>query len=152
MSGELNLHTTSGLTVTALILGQNRATRWNGSALVAWDAIADADWATGMVTMTEEVTSDASGTGTYVGDFPAGITDAGEYPVEMYSGAAPTPGQRAIGIQTVPWDGTAAAMASTHDAAAVKAAIEAGGSSIALIKAVTDALTAAAAAKLALAG
>ena len=39
---------------------------------------------------------------------------------------------------------------STHDAAAVKTAIEAGGSSIAAIKAVTDALTAAAAAKLAL--
>jgi hypothetical protein len=39
---------------------------------------------------------------------------------------------------------------STHDADAVKTAIEAGGSSIALIKAVTDALTAAAAAKLAL--
>lgn len=37
---------------------------------------------------------------------------------------------------------------STHDAAAVKTAIEAGGSSIALVKAVTDALTAAAATKL----
>ena len=39
---------------------------------------------------------------------------------------------------------------STHDAAAVKTAIEAGGSSLALIKAVTDALTSAAATKLAL--
>ena len=39
---------------------------------------------------------------------------------------------------------------STHDAADVKTAIEAAGSSLALIKAVTDALTAAAAAKLAL--
>ncbi len=40
--------------------------------------------------------------------------------------------------------------ASTHNAAAVKTAIEAGGSHLALIKTVTDALTAAAAAKLAL--
>jgi len=107
MSGEFNLHTTSGLTIKALVLGQDRTTRWNGSALVAWNTIADADWATGLVALTEEQTSDATGTGTYVGDFPTGITVAGAYPIEFYSGASPTPGQRAIGIQAVWWGGAA---------------------------------------------
>ncbi len=108
MSSELNLHTVSGLTIKALIIGRDRATRWNGSALVAWDAISDVNWAVGLIAITEEVTSDATGTGTYIGDFPAGITTAGTYPIEFFSGASPIPGQQAIGIQTVYWDGTAA--------------------------------------------
>ncbi len=108
MSSELNLHTASGLTIKALVLGQDRSTRWNGSALVAWDAITDANWAVGLVVMTEELTSDGTGTGTYVGDFPTGINAEGEYPIEFFSGAAPVPGQQAVGIQTVNWNGTAA--------------------------------------------
>ncbi len=52
-------------------------------------------------------------------------------------------------VQSECADALTAAGVSTHDAAAVKTAIEAGGSHLALIKAVTDALTVAAATKLA---
>jgi hypothetical protein len=52
-------------------------------------------------------------------------------------------------VQSECADAITAAGVSTHDAAAVKTAMEAGGSHLALIKAVTDALTTAAATKLA---
>jgi len=107
MSGELNIHLATGLTIKAIVWGEDRTTRWNGSAMVAASAISDANWATGMITCTEQQTSDASGTGTYVGDFPAGITTAGEYAIEYYTGASPTPGQNTMGVQTVHWSGAA---------------------------------------------
>jgi hypothetical protein len=106
MGNELNLHTTSGLAVKAIVWGEDRATRWNGSAMVATSTISDAAWATGMVTCTEQDTSDTTGTGIYVGTFPTGITSAGEYAVEFFIGASPTPGQLIIGTQTVNWSGT----------------------------------------------
>ena len=106
MANELNLHTISGLTVKAIVLGEDRATRWNGSAMVDSSTISDAAWATGMVACAEKATSDATGTGTYVGTFPAGITTPGEYAIEFYSGASPTPGQQAIGVQARNWSGT----------------------------------------------
>lgn len=71
-------------------------------------------------------------------------------------------GAAGVSLSSIPWnaawdaevqsecaDAITAAGVSTHDAAAVKTAIEAGGSHLALIKAVTDALTTAAAGKLA---
>jgi len=108
MAGELQLKLSTGLTLKALIWGNDRTKRWNGSALVDSSTIADAAWATGMVGMTEETTSDATGTGTYTGTFPTGITAAGEYAIEYYSGASPTPGQAACGLQAVRWGGSAA--------------------------------------------
>jgi len=107
MAGELAVKLTTGLTLKALILGPVFSNRWDGSALVAISSVADADWATGMVAMTEQQTSDATGTTLYVGDFPAGITTPGEYLVVFYSGASPTPGQAGIGQQTVRWSGSA---------------------------------------------
>ncbi len=47
-------------------------------------------------------------TGTYVGDFPAGITASGEYAVEYYLSTAATPGSQAVGVQEVWWDGAKA--------------------------------------------
>jgi hypothetical protein len=73
--------------------------------MVATSTISDAAWATGMVTCTEQDTSDTTGSGTYVGGFP-GITVGGEHAVEFFSGASPTPGQQIIGVQTVNWSGS----------------------------------------------
>jgi len=115
MAGELNLHTTSGLTIKAIVWGENRTTRWNGTAMVATSTIADAAWATGMIACAEQLTSDTTGTGTYAGTFPAGITAAGEYAVEFYSGASPSPGDQAIGVQTVYWGGTVIASVAKMD-------------------------------------
>ncbi len=112
MSGELNLHTTSGLTVKAIVWELEDAVatgrRWNGSAMVVpSDSIDDAGWATGMVACAELLTkTDGTGTGTYVGTFPAGITAARRYRIEFYSGASPTPGQAVIDTQELDWGGS----------------------------------------------
>jgi hypothetical protein len=107
MAAELNLkHYATGATIVALIKGPDRSTRWNGSALAAISTIADASWATGLVPLTELLTADATPTGTYLGDFPSTLA-AGEYAVEYYSGASPAPGDEAIALQTIDWDGVA---------------------------------------------
>lgn len=98
MANELSFSYLTGQTIKALVWGKNRTTRWNGSAMVAPSTIADADWATGMVTMTEQATSDSTATGQYVGSLPfTGIT--GEHQVDYLLGASPTPGQERIGYQ-----------------------------------------------------
>ncbi len=110
MAGELNLkHTASGVTILALILGQNRTTRWNGTALVAISSVSDANWTTGMITLTEQQTSNNTRTAIYVGDFPLGIATPGEYVVEYYLSTAATPGSPSIGVQDIWWKGTALA-------------------------------------------
>jgi hypothetical protein len=109
MSGELNLkYSATNKTILALILGPDRTTRWNGSAMVAISSVSSANWTTGMVTLTEQATSNSVKTATYVGDFPTGITTAGDYAVEYYLSTAATPGSQLIGIQDIYWDGAAA--------------------------------------------
>jgi hypothetical protein len=109
MSGELNIkYSATGKTVLALILGSNRTTRWNGTAMIAISSVTAANWTTGMVTLTEQATSDSTHTATYVGDFPAGITSPGDYAVEYYLSTATTPGSQAVGMQNVWWNGTQA--------------------------------------------
>jgi hypothetical protein len=107
MAGELCLKYTTAQTVKALLWGHDRTTRWNGAAMVAASTISDASWATGMVSMTEQLTANSTRTGTYAGAFPAEITTPGEYYIEFYAGSAPTPGQAAIGFQTIEWNGSA---------------------------------------------
>ncbi len=108
MSGELNLkYSATGKTIYALILGSNRTTRWNGTAMVAISSVSAANWTTGMVTLTEQATSDSTKTATYVGDFPQGIDTPGEYAVEYYLSAAATPGSQAVGVQDIWWSGAA---------------------------------------------
>ena len=100
MSNELALAYTTGATLKALVWGKDRTTRWNGSAMAAPSTIADADWATGMVAMTEQDSSDATGSGQYVGSLPAtGVTQ--ELQIDFLVGATPTVGQRRIGYQSV---------------------------------------------------
>jgi len=108
MSGELNLKYSTEKTILALILGQDRTTRWNGSAMVSCDSITNDNWPVGMVQLNETHTNNfpATHTGTYVGNFPAGITTAGEYAVEYYLSTAATPGSPAIGMQDIWWNGS----------------------------------------------
>lgn len=98
MSGEYQVHLATGLTVYALVFDENRTKLWDGSAFTTISSIADADWADGKVTCTEQTTSDATGTGLYVGERPAEITTGGRYLVEFYSGT-PTPGLQNLAIQ-----------------------------------------------------
>ena len=121
MAGELNLkYSATGKTILALILGQDRTTRWNGSAMAALSTVPDANWTTGMVTLAEQKSSNNTNTATYVGHFPVGVAAAGEYVIEFYLNTAATPGSQMIGCQTIWWDGTklvspASAMILTPD-------------------------------------
>jgi hypothetical protein len=108
MSGELNIkYSATGKTILALILGSDRTTRWNGAAMVNIASVSAANWTTGMVTLAEQQTSDSAASATYVGNFPAGITNPGEYAVEYYLSTAATPGSQAVGVQDVCWSGAA---------------------------------------------
>lgn len=105
MSNELFFSGDTNVTVKALIKRGN--TRWNGSNMTVNAAISDDTWTTGMVTLTELLTDNDTRTGDYVGDFPAGITEAGDYIVEYLVSATPTPGMRGAKQDLVLWDGTA---------------------------------------------
>lgn len=99
MAGELSIHIAAGSgTLYALIFDENRTKIWDGSAFTAISSIADANYADGAVELTEQVTSDSTATGVYVGDFPAGITTQGTYLVEAYV-SSPSPGDQNISIQ-----------------------------------------------------
>jgi hypothetical protein len=107
MSGELKLkYPVTGKTILALILSRDANSRWNGDMFVNISNVADANWTAGMVALTEQATYNGTKTGTYVGNFPAGITVAGEYAVEYYLSTAATPGSQAVGSQDVWWNGT----------------------------------------------
>jgi len=97
MSGELQTQLETGLTVVALIYDSDKTKLWTGSAFESISSVADANWADGAISCTEQQTSDSSGTGCYVGNWPS-ITTAGEYLVEYYDGA-PSPGDRRVSIQ-----------------------------------------------------
>jgi len=110
MSGEIAIKLPlTGLTLKALVLGPDRSKRWNGSAMAAISSVADADWETGMVDLIEQVTSDATATKIYVGDFPTGITTPGDYTAIIFQDASPIlPGAAAEGQQSpIPWGGSA---------------------------------------------
>jgi len=114
MAGEICIKlTTSGLTVKALLLNTNRTQRWNGSSMVAISSVADSAWATGMISCTEQTTSDGTGTKTYVGTFPSSLS-AGEYIVQFYSGASPVPGDNSVGTQTIDTRVTAGAGSTAY--------------------------------------
>lgn len=105
MAGELGIKLASGLTLKALIWGEDRSKRWDGASFIAAKTITDANWTNGMVSVAEEKTADNTSTGRYTGDFPTDITTPGEYEVEYYEGASPSPGDSRIGSQEILWDG-----------------------------------------------
>lgn len=100
MAGELTIQLETGLTINAILNNGDRTKRWNGSAFVDISSIADADWATGDIPCTEQQTSDSTGTGFYVGDWPSTVTLDDDYLVTFFSGT-PSPGDQAIGFQLI---------------------------------------------------
>jgi len=105
MSAELGIKLTAGLTLKALIWSQTRSYRWNGTSLVLPSTIEDLDWPTGMISMNELFSKDGTSTNRYAGSFPAAITTPGEYEIEYFEGASPTPDQARVGLQGITWDG-----------------------------------------------
>ena len=107
---------TPGLgTLGVLLLGEDRSTRWNGNALVSISSIASSAWDTGILTATEQVTSDSQPTGIYVYNVPSGIA-AQELLALFFSTTAPAVSAAPIGSQLLPWNGTA--LATLDDVAA----------------------------------
>lgn len=87
----------TGLTVQAcLVNGSGQV--WSGSGFVAFSSLADsAAWRAGLVSCTEQALSDATATGFYEADLPAGVA----IPVTalFYVGATPSPGDVVYAIQ-----------------------------------------------------
>ncbi len=100
MAGEIQIQATTGQTLKALIVSET-GTVWNGSALVAVSTLSDATWTASLIAMTEETTSDTTGTGLYLADWPA-LTTPLRYSVQFFSGASPAPGSLVFGAQDDP--------------------------------------------------
>jgi hypothetical protein len=98
MAGEIQIQATTGQALWALIVSEF-GTVWNGSALVATVTLSDAEWTSALIEMTEEETSEATGTGLYLADWPA-LTTPGTYSVMFFSGASPAPGTLVFGMQS----------------------------------------------------
>jgi len=101
MAGEIRLQATAGLTVKALIVSE-AGTVWNGTALVAPSTLTDAEWTAALLACTEQDTSDSTGTGLYLANWPGALTQLAVYSVQFFSGAAPSPGDLSIGCQQDP--------------------------------------------------
>jgi len=99
MANEIQYrHTATSATLYATI--RNAAGNyWNGSAFVTPST---ASWATFSITMTETHYR-------YMGTFPAGITTAGLYQLEVFSqvGGSPAITDTLLARQTILWDGSA---------------------------------------------
>lgn len=99
MASELRAGSLPASTIYAHIY--NRISRvWNGTSFVVYGV---GSYSSYVITMTE-----LGGSGVYVGDFPAGITDAGTYEIFYYlqDGGSPVEGDRIIATGTIAWDGT----------------------------------------------
>lgn len=98
MSGELRIASATGATVYANILNAS-SQRWNGST---FETYVSANYDTYDIVTVEQGSS-----GVYVGDFPTGISSAGDYSVIYYlqENASPTEGDQVVGTGTISWDG-----------------------------------------------
>ena len=101
MSGEIRLQAATGLTVKALIVGVD-GTVWNSSAMVAVSTLSDANWTISLIACTEQTTSDTTGTGLYLANWPGSLTLLALYTVVFFTGASPSPGDLSIGSQNDP--------------------------------------------------
>jgi len=121
MANQGYFNFTPGLgTLGVLLLGEDRTTRWNGSALVPISSIASGSWTTGIVSATEQVTSNSLATGIYAYNVPGGIS-AQELVSLLYSTTTPAYNAQPIGQQLLPWTG---ATVATLDAIQAEAANE----------------------------
>lgn len=103
MANEIRCRHTAGQNLYAVIWSGN--TVWNGAA---FEAPLAANWATYDLAMTEvPITGQES---RYAVSFPAGITDAGQYTVEVYIRAGGSPAVSDAPFnpdgQSLDWDGT----------------------------------------------
>lgn len=102
MSKKISVHHTTGATLSAIIWGSDRSFRWNGSAMVESKDISDANWAVGAIPLAENETSDATGTSQYIGIAPGlALVDPGEYQIDIFTTAAPTPGSARLTSQLI---------------------------------------------------
>lgn len=100
MAAELRAGSLPASTIYAHIY--NRISRvWNGTSFVVYGV---GSYSSYVIPMTE-----LGGSGVYVGDFPAGITDSMSYEIFYYlqDGGSPIEGDRIIATGTILWDGSA---------------------------------------------
>lgn len=95
-------HVLTGQALYAVIRRQVDLKAWNGSAFEAFQL---AHWTSYAVPLAESPT----GSYEYTEDFPATITDAGDYPVTIYqqSGGAAAASDFVLATGVVVWDGSA---------------------------------------------
>ncbi len=106
MANEIEIEYPAGEgTLYAVVRKAGTNTRWNGTAWVAASTIADSAWTTGQIALTEEVSSDATGTGVYHGDLPGDGT-AGLYTAEAFLSTARAVASLSVATQDIEWDGT----------------------------------------------
>ncbi len=94
----------TGSTYYAAIWGFD-GTRWNGSAMVATNAIANIDWETGMVPLVSLSTSSSSATGVFT--FAAPALPAGFYFLTIHTINTFEPAANAIASMKFAWNGLA---------------------------------------------
>lgn len=111
MSGELRTGSSTGLNIYGQILSPS-AKRWNNSTLI-FETYTVGNYANYAITLTEQGASSV-----YVGDFPAGITAAGEYEIFYYRrvGGSPAQGDPLIGTGSVVWNGSSAVSSAIPNA------------------------------------
>ena len=94
--------------------------KWNGAAFVAVSATSDTGWLSGLVSLTELVSSNSTGTGIYCGDLPTGVAATGDYTFLIYDAATPGPATTVQGICTwSPGQSSATAAATAAALAAI---------------------------------
>lgn len=100
MSAEIRALTSSGLTVYAQVLNGSGQV-WNGTTFETYTA---GNWGDYDIALTEQGSS-----GRYIGNFPSGITTAGDYEFYAYRqlGASPAQSDVAVGVGKVEWSGSA---------------------------------------------
>lgn len=110
MAGEIAFaYNRTFRTVSALILDTNKSLRWNGSAFVAHNTVASNALDTGFISLTEQQSSDSVNLGFYVGDFPTGIINPGNYSILFFdvTSGDPTDFTGAVGQQApLAWTGS----------------------------------------------
>lgn len=121
MANELNLRSTAtGETIYATIRAF-AGTMWNGSTL---EALTVAHWTDYDIAMTETPASSYY----YVASWPASLTTAGWYYVDVYrqAGASPDISDSLIASLLVYWDGTTASPQATDASASAVASVTSG--------------------------
>jgi hypothetical protein len=118
MAGEIRLKAAAGLAnVKALIVGDDGKVRNSADTMVELSTLTDAQFTAAWIAVPEKLTSDSTGTGLYVADHPAGLTQLARYDVIFVNDVTPTPASKCIGIQHDPTEYLAGQVADIYHAA-----------------------------------